>query len=342
MKNIIEKYKALTVKKQIIVCVGIFILALMILPHALVYAVGAYASYKLITKKVWRNTLITILCISTFFSFVLWFGGDVQKYTEKSGENSKQNISTSTNSTSTVNENTVTDSVKNSLSSIKSIFNPQNSSKLYSVVKVVDGDTVDVSIDGKTERLRLIGINTPETVDPRKPVECFGVEASNKAKSILSGKKVILESESSQGERDKYDRLLRYVFLEDGTNFNLSMIKEGYAYEYTFDVPYKYQTEFKKAQKDAQNGKVGLWGDICQTSSVAKQTTTVAPTTASTNNSGSCTIKGNISSSKEKIYHMIGCGSYAKTTIDESAGEKWFCTEREALEAGWRKALNCG
>ena len=60
-----------------------------------------------------------------------------------------------------------------------------------------------------------------------------------------------------------------------------------------------------------------------------------------TSNANSCTIKGNISSSKEKIFHMIGCGSYNKTVIDESRGEKWFCSEKEAIDAGWRKALNC-
>jgi len=207
---------------------------------------------------------------------------------------------------------------------------------LYSVIKIVDGDTIDVSINGVTERLRLIGINTPETVDPRKPVECFGVEASNKAKSILTGKKVSLESDPSQGERDKYNRLLRYVFLEDETNFNLMMIKEGYAYEYTYDIPYKYQAEFKKAQQEASDGKIGLWGNICEESG---ETAITGTTTA--NNGNSCEIKGNISSTGEKIYHIIGCGSYNKTVIDESNGEKWFCSEQEALDAGWRKALNC-
>ncbi len=137
-------------------------------------------------------------------------------------------------------------------------------SDLYKVIKVIDGDTLDVAIDGKVERLRLIGINTPETVDPRKPVECFGIEASNKAKATLAGKQVSLEIDSTQGERDKYDRLLRYVFLEDGTNFNLKMIKDGYAYEYTYDLPYKYQQQFKSAQREAELNKRGLWGpDKC-------------------------------------------------------------------------------
>jgi len=67
----------------------------------------------------------------------------------------------------------------------------------------------------------------------------------------------------------------------------------------------------------------------------------VSPTPISTPVSSTCSIKGNISSTKEKIYHMIGCGSYSKTKIDISQGERMFCSEQEALDAGWRKALNC-
>lgn len=129
----------------------------------------------------------------------------------------------------------------------------------YPVVKVIDGDTVRVLIDGHEETLRLIGINTPETVDPRRPVQCFGKEASEKAKEILSGSHILLEGDPTQGERDKYGRLLRYVLLPDGTNFNRKMIEEGYAYEYTYDVPYRYQTEFKEAERNAREGRRGLW-----------------------------------------------------------------------------------
>ena len=132
----------------------------------------------------------------------------------------------------------------------------------YEVLKVIDGDTIDVNLDGEMERIRLIGINTPETVDPRKLVECFSHEASEKAKDILSGKRALLESDPAQGERDKYGRLLRYVFLEDGINFNLLMIREGYAYEYTYDLPYKYQAEFKQAQKYAEKNGLGLGGKL--------------------------------------------------------------------------------
>ena len=137
--------------------------------------------------------------------------------------------------------------------------------ELSEVVRVVDGDTITVNIGSKKETLRLIGINSPETVDPRKSVECFGKEASEFAKSELTGKSVRLESDPSQGERDKYGRLLRYVFLPDGTDFNLLMIKNGFAYEYTYNLPYKYQIEYKKAQNLAKNSKVGLWQvGVCQ------------------------------------------------------------------------------
>ena len=212
------------------------------------------------------------------------------------------------------------------------------SSSLYKVVKVVDGDTIDVDINGKVTRLRLIGMDTPEVVDPRKPVQCFGREASAKAKELLSSQSVGLESDPSQGELDKYGRTLRYVYLADGRSFNKLMIEEGYAHEYTYDTSYKYQAEYKQAQKDAENAKRGLWADnTCQ--GVA---TPVASTSSLTQpKDSSCTIKGNIGATGEKIYHLIGCGSYAKTQINESQGEKWFCSENEAQVAGWRKAKNC-
>ncbi|KKP33244.1 MAG: hypothetical protein A2312_00360 [Candidatus Staskawiczbacteria bacterium RIFOXYB2_FULL_32_9] len=145
-----------------------------------------------------------------------------------------------------------------------------NSDKeLYEVVKVVDGDTINVNINGKVETLRLIGINTPETVDPRKAVICFGKEASDKAKQLLTNKKVRLEGDATQGERDKYQRLLRYVWLEDGTFFNKLMISEGYAFEYTYDTIYKYQAEFKQAEISARTSKKGLWADnVCDQTKV--------------------------------------------------------------------------
>jgi len=135
---------------------------------------------------------------------------------------------------------------------------------LYAVTNVVDGDTIDVDMDGKTERLRLIGIDTPETKDPRKPVQCFGQEASDKATELLLNQKIKLEFDETQSDRDKYDRLLAYVYREDGLFFNKWMIENGYAYEYTYNIPYKYQTEFKEAENNARSNQLGLWStDTC-------------------------------------------------------------------------------
>lgn len=135
----------------------------------------------------------------------------------------------------------------------------------YSIVRVVDGDTIVIDMEGADVRVRLIGLDTSETVDPRKPVECFGIEASNKAKSILAGQKVKIETDTTQGARDKYGRLLAYVFLSDGTLFNKMMIEEGYGHEYTYRLPYKYQKEFKAAETRARELKKGLWADgICE------------------------------------------------------------------------------
>lgn len=149
----------------------------------------------------------------------------------------------------------------------------------YSVTKVTDGDTFKVDINGTIETVRLIGVDTPETVDPRKSVECFGIEASNRAKELLTNKKVRLESDPTSGDRGIYGRLLRYVWLEDGTFFNKKMILDGYASEYTYNTQYKYQTEFKQAETDARNNKRGLWADgVC----VEDNQITNPPTTQST------------------------------------------------------------
>lgn len=130
---------------------------------------------------------------------------------------------------------------------------------IYEVVRVLDGDTFEVK--GKTETItvRMMGIDTPETIDPRKTVQCFGKEASNKTKELLMGKKVRLETEGL----DKFHRTLAYVYLEDGLLVNKYLIENGYAHEYTYNIPYEKQIEFKKAESIANRENKGLWGDVC-------------------------------------------------------------------------------
>lgn len=130
---------------------------------------------------------------------------------------------------------------------------------LYPVVHVVDGDTIDVMKDGKKVRVRFIGINAPESVDPRRPVQCFGIEASTEMERMLSGQSVSLETDPSQDLYDKYGRLLAYVYQPDGTDVGLHMIEAGYAYEYTYDLPYAHQAQYKAAQARAERDGSGLW-----------------------------------------------------------------------------------
>lgn len=140
--------------------------------------------------------------------------------------------------------------------------------EFFAVARVIDGDTFEVNAGSAIDTVRVIGIDTPEIADPRKSAECFGAEASSKAKEILSGKNVRLESDPAQGERDKYGRLLRHVFLEDGTNFGLLMIGQGYAHEYGYPVSGKYRAEYKEAQNYARENSLGLWGDACRNQTV--------------------------------------------------------------------------
>lgn len=123
------------------------------------------------------------------------------------------------------------------------------------VVRVIDGDTIEVQTDGKKETIRLIGIDAPEV----NKSQCFAKESKAEAEKVLVNKNVQLEKDSTQGEKDIYQRLLRYVFIND-SNFNLLMISEGFAKEYTYKTPYKYQKEFKNAQIEAQKLKKGLFG----------------------------------------------------------------------------------
>lgn len=377
------------------------------------------------------------------------------------------------------------------------------------VVDVVDGDTLRVQVSGATEKVRIIGIDTPETVDPRKPVQCFGKEASDHMKQLLSGKSIELETNPAE-DKDVYGRLLRYVQF-DGEDVGATMVRDGYAYSYR-KYPHPRLEAYNAFEQEARSGNKGLWGkcgdsagqeiftdvpsnhpyieaiqwgktasvlsgypdgtfqpekavnraellkimlgakgadtgndnvalgfsdvdesawyapfirygkqhgiiqgyadgsfrpnqtvnfaealkmaylifdidtpemsgewysrflnharqngvlfndNIDVASGMARKdvvwvayklthlgdTPAVPPVPSPSASSeaadeepSECLIKGNISAQGERIFHMPGCGSYEKTVIDASTGERWFCSEKEAIAAGWRKALNC-
>lgn len=157
-----------------------------------------------------------------------------------------------------------------------------SSRPLYRVLKVVDGDTLAIDMDGKSTTLRLIGLDTPETSDPRKPVQCFGIEASNKAKELLANASISIERDPTQDTYDKYGRLLVYVYLSDGTLFNEYMIREGYGHEYTYRDSYRYQAQFKAAEQSARSEKKGLWAPNACANSSQSSATSPAPVTPGT------------------------------------------------------------
>ncbi len=199
----------------------------------------------------------------------------------------------------------------------------------FFVIKVIDGDTIKLD---NGEMVRYIGVNTPETVRSDYPIECFGREASKKNKELVLGREVTLKKDIS--DRDKYGRLLRYVYVGD-VFINLKLVKDGYAYAVTISPNVKYSNLFLDAQKNAKENNLGLWGSCKE-----KENFYIKKNISEKDNK-LCNIKGNINKKGEKIYHIKSCDYYYETKINKSNGERWFCSEDEALDAGWRKALNC-
>lgn len=135
--------------------------------------------------------------------------------------------------------------------------NQSNQSNQWLVACVIDGDTIELE---NGQKVRYIGVDTPELVDPRKPVQCFGKEASVKNEELVLGKKARLEKDVS--ETDKYGRLLRYVYIGD-VFINLELVKQGYAFVATFPPDVKFSSVFAGAEKEARENGRGLWG-ICK------------------------------------------------------------------------------
>lgn len=135
---------------------------------------------------------------------------------------------------------------------------PSSAEGPFLVTYIADGDTIHINYYGFEMSLRLIGVDTPETVDERTPVQCFGIEASNYLKSRLTNQQVYIESDPTQSDTDIYGRLLRYVYL-DNEDIGLSIIANGYGHEYTYYIPYQKQSEYQAAEEKAAKNGLGLW-----------------------------------------------------------------------------------
>lgn len=226
----------------------------------------------------------------------------------------------------------------NSINKEPSFQEKKGSTFTATVVKVIDGDTIKIQLpNGNEETVRLLLIDTPETVHPSKPVQPFGPEASKYTKSLMkAGSKV--EVEPGISERDKYGRLLAYIYV-DHKMVNKLLLEKGLArIAYVYAPNTKYIDEFEALQKQALKKEIGIWSIENYASPRGfnvseKETSNQKEQTMVTKKCTHPTIKGNINSRGEKIYHLPTGQFYAVTHA-----EVMFCTENEAQAAGFRKS----
>ena len=134
---------------------------------------------------------------------------------------------------------------------------PSSQPGLYRVVAVDDGDTITVDMNGSVETIRFIGVDTPETHKPDTPVQCYGPEATDYTKNLIGRQKVRLQADPLNTNRDRYGRLLRYVYLPDGTLLEQKLLTEGYGFAYTF-FPLSKAKEFEAYEGQAKAAGKGL------------------------------------------------------------------------------------
>lgn len=188
--------------------------------------------------------------------------------------------------------------------------------------RIIDGDTLDIA----GERVRLEGIDAPETAQ-RCPHRSFGTWACGKAATqmlqrLIAHRTVRCQSHGS----DKYGRTLGVCFV-DGRDVNAAMVRKGFAWAFV-----KYSRSYVEEEKEARAERVGIWQREAEPAwDYRKKRWNGAQTTAPRG----CAIKGNVSANG-RIYHMPWSRWYAKVRLDPARGERWFCSEAEALAAGWR------
>lgn len=171
----------------------------------------------------------------------------------------------------------------------------------YRVLRVVDGDTVEIDYQGKATDVRLIGVDTPETVHPSKPVEAYGKEASNFTKNLLIGESVYLRFEVDR--TDRYGRLLAYLYrAPDGLFVNLEIVRQGYGHAYT-RFPFKHLELFRHYGTKAREAGKGLYGTPRERPEEPGETGRVYVTRTG------------------KKYHLDGCNSLSKSKIPISLAE---------------------
>lgn len=244
------------------------------------------------------------------------------------GQNNIVNNETSINATNktieqkTSNATNIATSYNTTINTIEKTLAP--SPVTYTVKRVVDGDTLKIDYNGKEESVRLIGVDTPESVHPDESKNTeFGKKASEFSKNYLEGKQISLEFDVQ--ERDKYGRLLAYVYL-NGIMYNKTLLEEGYAKIATYPPNVKYVDDFTKIQEEARNNKKGLWAYQTTTEETPANEENTSATENTDNNSSSSNIQYNgrtvyRSKTGTKYHYSSTCSNMknpTEITLDEA------------------------
>jgi len=210
----------------------------------------------------------------------------------------------------------------------------------YELQDIIDGDTIRIKYNGSPEKVRFLLVDTPETNHETLGEQPYGPEAKEFTKQLLAGQDTVyLEFDVSY--RDKYKRLLAYVYTKDGISVQEQLLKNGLArVAYIYDPNTKHVDWFKSIQKTAQKSAIGIWSvedyvtnrgyDKDAYYAATKDNSKTENDESNKANKNSCVIKGNINSKGNKIYHMPGQRDY-----DNTVAEEMFCTEEEAEAAGF-------
>lgn len=204
------------------------------------------------------------------------------------------------------------------------------------ICRVIDGDTVELC---GGNRVRYIGVDTPETVDPRRPEQCYGKEAAARNRELVEGKRAVFERDAR--DTDARGRFLRYVYV-GGVMVNHQLVREGFARAKRYPPDVKYAVEFAAAEAAARAAGLGLWSHCASDGARERPATMTSGSVVRTGVlKAFCNVKGNTSATGEKIYHIPGCRHYESVRINKHKGERMFCSEEDAIQAGWRKAKDC-